>query len=100
MSTLHTVNKALSRSPVLESCLRLLQAGDALLLLEDGVYAARQNAVERSLWHDIPQDVRLYVLGPDLVARGISGLQAGFTVVDDAGFVQLCCDCDKTVSWF
>jgi len=100
MSTLHTVNKPLSRSPVLETCLRLLKSGDALLLLEDAVYAARVNAAENSLWQNLPDGVSLYVLAPDLTARGISNLREEFITVDDAGFVQLCCDCDKTASWF
>ncbi len=100
MSTLHTVNKPLTRSPVLKSCLRLLQAGDCLLLLEDGVYEARDYPDRDSVWADLPAGVTVYVLEPDLAARGLAMTDNRMTCVDDAGFVQLVCDCERTVSWF
>lgn len=100
MSTLHTVNKPLTRSPVLKSCLRLLQAGDSLLLLEDGVYEARDYPGRDAAWSDLPPDVTVYVLEPDLAARGLEPPTDNITCVDDAGFVQLVCDCERTVSWF
>ena len=47
---LHIVNKSPYERNALESCLRLAQPGSALLLIEDGVYAAtRGNACEASL---------------------------------------------------
>ena len=42
---LHIVNKSPSQTRTLASCLRLAQDGSAVLLIEDGVYAAtRGNA--------------------------------------------------------
>jgi len=40
MSTLHTVNKSPFDRSSLETCLRLAGKGNAVLLLEDGVYGA------------------------------------------------------------
>ncbi len=38
MSTLHTVNKSPFATQALLSCLNHAKAGDAVLLIEDGVY--------------------------------------------------------------
>ena len=37
---LHTVNKSPFENRALETCLRLARQGSAVLLIEDGVYAA------------------------------------------------------------
>ncbi|MEX1197141.1 MAG: sulfurtransferase complex subunit TusB [Pseudohongiellaceae bacterium] len=100
MSALHVVNKPQSRSQTLRSCLRLLQPGDALLLIEDGVYACADTGENRLLWQNLPADVSCHVLQPDLDARGITLPLTAFALVEDAGFVDLVCRHDKTLSWF
>jgi len=40
MTTLHTVNKFHLTSPALQSCFSVVSPGDAILLIEDGVYGA------------------------------------------------------------
>lgn len=95
MSVLHTVNKA----AVLDGCLRLLGPGDALLLIEDGVYAAVDNPQNRDLWQSLPDTVERYVLENDVRARGVEQ-GSSFTAVGDAGFVDLVCRHDKTLNWF
>ncbi len=40
MSILHTVNKSPFEKNNLESCLRYAKSGSAILLIEDGIYAA------------------------------------------------------------
>ena len=42
MSTLHTVNKSPFERNALKSCLGHLTAGDAVLMIEDGVVGARK----------------------------------------------------------
>ncbi len=101
MSTvLHTLNRPGYRDVPLRTCLALLRPGDALLLIEDGVYAAVDTPGNRELWHGLPERVACHVLAPDVHARGLSRLQSVFTPVDDAGFVDLVCHHDKTVNWF
>jgi tRNA 2-thiouridine synthesizing protein B len=96
--TLHTLNRAPSQSALLTDCLNATSNGDALLLLEDGVYCALDN--DHSLLQ-LPEGVRCYVLAADVAARGLGArLKPDITLIDDAGFVQLCCDHDKVLSWF
>lgn len=99
--TLHTYNKTLSAGEARwQNCLRMLAPGDGLLLIEDGVYLTAQlraGTQGRSL---IPQGVRLYVLNPDVIARGISGkIPADFSGIDYTGFVQLCLAYPRVVNW-
>lgn len=96
---LHTLNRAPGDVLCLTRCLNSLDSGDALLLIEDGVYAAL-NAYQNH-FTSLPAEVRLYALEPDLVARGIAdSLNAAFEPIDDAGFVSLACTQDKVISWF
>jgi len=100
MSTLHVVNKPHSRGLALRSCLRLLQPGDALLLIEDGVYASTDTGENRLFWQNRPDEVSLHALEPDLNARGIALPLPAFERIDDAGFVNLVCGHTRTLSWF
>jgi len=86
--SLHTFNK-----PPTPARLQLLAAGDAVLLLEDAVYAA-QTALP------LPAGVALYVLAADLAARGISAsIRPNSCFVDYAGFVDLSLAHDKVINW-
>ncbi|HQX07716.1 MAG TPA: sulfurtransferase complex subunit TusB, partial [Zoogloea sp.] len=86
---LHIVNKSPLERNALESCLRVAQGG-ALLLTEDAVYAAtRGNAAAASITAAMGK-LKVYVLGPDLDARGMTDrLIEGVASVDYAGFVDL-----------
>ena len=55
MSTLHTVNKSPFGNGTLLSCLNHCKPGDAVLLIEDGVYGALQGRVAR-IGADAAQD--------------------------------------------
>jgi tRNA 2-thiouridine synthesizing protein B len=99
--TLHTYNKSLSAGEArLQNCLRMLTAGDSLLLLEDGVYLTAQLHEGAPLRSQLPPGVALYALAPDIAARGISGkIPADFSGIDYAGFVQLCLAHARVVNW-
>lgn len=86
---LHTINKSPFMSSNLETVIRLVQSGDSILFLEDGVYAAQAGTKVQEKINDLKKNASLYVLGPDLEARGISKLIDGVTTVDYDGFVQL-----------
>lgn len=95
---LHIVNKSPDSSAALADCLRLCRKSDALLLIEDGVYAALPGP-----WLDrlLAATDRLYALTPDLAARGLTErCDSRITRIDYAGFVQLCCDHQPVQSWF
>mgnify|MGYP001765221241 CR=1 FL=1 len=102
MSTLHTVNKSPFDRGSLASALAHALPGDAILLIEDGVVGARAAAQKTA---DLVQAAMpacsLYVLGPDLAARGIpvTDVVGGMTVVDYAGFVDLVAGHDRTQAW-
>ncbi|MBU0498677.1 MAG: sulfurtransferase complex subunit TusB [Gammaproteobacteria bacterium] len=97
MSMLHLVNKSPYERNSLDTCVGYVKAGDTLLLIEDGVYAAMSGSKAAAKLSGL--DVA--VLGPDLAARGIGEdrLIDGVTVVDYAGFVDLATDKDKVQSW-
>ena len=98
---LHTVNKSPFEKNSLDTCLRLAQAGSAILLIEDAVYAAMQDtAVAPKLQHAVNTH-RLYVLEPDMQARGLEPqrLIEGIERVDYAGFVKLAAEHERCQSW-
>jgi tRNA 2-thiouridine synthesizing protein B len=95
---LHIVNKSHRQTTSLESCLRLAQDGQALLLIEDGVYAATKTGA--AALAPALKRLKVYALQPDLEARGMAGaLAEGVTAVDYGGFVDLVAEHATTQSW-
>ncbi len=96
---LHIVNKSPLANTTLESCINTATGGD-ILLIEDAVVAATAgNAFEGRL-RDAMGRFRIYVLQPDLDARGLGDkLMAGATAVDYGGFVDLTAGNSNCQSW-
>jgi tRNA 2-thiouridine synthesizing protein B len=96
---LHIVNKSPLERNALDACLRVAQGG-ALLLTEDAVYAAtRGNAAVEKITAAMAS-MKVYVLGPDLDARGMSDrLIEGVTSVGYDGFVDLVAEYPTNQSW-
>lgn len=101
MAMLHTVNKSPFERNALQACLRHAKPGASVLLIEDGVYAALKNTTVTEQVTRVMNDVKVYVLGPDLAARGMSEqpLIDGIEVVDYSGFVDLTTEHDNVQSW-
>ncbi|MBI2242295.1 MAG: sulfurtransferase complex subunit TusB [Magnetospirillum gryphiswaldense] len=101
MSTLHTVNKSPFERANLQSCLGHAQAGDSVLLLEDAVVAAMAATAMAPKLADAAQSVKIFVLGPDLKARGLdpAGVADGIGVVDYDGFVDLAAENSTVHAW-
>ena len=101
MATLHTVNKSPFDRNSLESCVRLAAKGSAVLLIEDGVYGAMKGTGKSDVVNKAMGDLKFYVLGPDLEARGIAQdkLIDGIETVDYTGWVNLCGDYSTTNAW-
>ncbi len=101
MSTLHTVNKSPFATQALLSCLNHCKDGDAVLMIEDGVYGGVSGTGMASMVEDKMKSVTLYVLSPDLSARGIDAARLidGIQGTDYAGFVELVAKHDRTQNW-
>ncbi|MDG2337256.1 MAG: sulfurtransferase complex subunit TusB [Gammaproteobacteria bacterium] len=96
MSCLHTISKS-PDTQLLESCLKIIADGDAILFTEDGTYytnsARKLEAIDKTC--------KIYGLREDMLARAILTKAAdSVELIDTARFVKLCCDHDKIVSWF
>jgi tRNA 2-thiouridine synthesizing protein B len=95
---LHTVNKSPFQNNSLSDCSRYVQAGDVVLLLEDGVFAAQAGTSQTALLEKMMEQVTVYALRADLKARAIRELVAGVQITDYAGFVELI-EQHKVHSW-
>ena len=97
---LHIVNKSPYERNALESCLRLAQSGSALLLIEDGVYAAAKGTAVSPRIEAALKTVKIYALKSDLEARGMQNrVMDGVRLVDYGGFVDLVVEHDAVQSW-
>ena len=97
---LHTVNKSPYNNHSFHDCLTLCSAGDSILLIEDGVFAAlAQGQAAQKI--DQQPTIKFYALKADVTARGLCNkLHAAITVVDDAGFVDLTISHRNIQSWY
>ncbi|PLX43313.1 MAG: sulfurtransferase complex subunit TusB [Hyphomicrobiales bacterium] len=96
---LHLVNKSPFERQAFESCLGVARKGSAILLIEDGVYAALKNTPFEAKVTEAIKDVKICVLGPDLEARGVDQVIEGVEVVDYGGFVDLTTEHNPVQSW-
>ena len=97
---LHTVNKSPSERNALESCLAYVKKGSAILLIEDGVYAAVKGTETAKKLEAAMKTTPVYALQPDLEARGMNGrVLDGVKLVDYGGFVDLVAEHPTVQSW-
>jgi len=98
---LHLINKSPFDRNALDTCLRLAAPGGSVLLIEDGVYAAMRHADSADAVIKGMKDLKFYVLGPDVAARGLNDISLidGIDVVDYGGFVDLVVEHDVAQSW-
>ena len=97
---LHTVNKSPFDHNALETCLKFATQGSALLLIEDGVYAATRDTAVSTRVQEAMKSVSIYALKPDVEARGIQNrVMDGVRLVDYGGFVDLVAEHNAVQSW-
>ncbi len=97
---LHTVNKSPFDHSTLETCLKFAKQGSAVLLIEDGVYAAARGTAVSKQVEEALKNVSIYALKPDLEARGMQNrVMDGVRLVDYGGFVDLVVEHDTVQSW-
>lgn len=101
MAMLHTINKSPFQTRTLESCLAHACDGGSVLFIEDAVYGVMRGTPIETKMRDAMKTLHLYVLGPDLEARGMptGKVLDGVKVVDYAGFVDLATQHDSVQSW-
>lgn len=97
---LHIVNKSPFQTSTLDTCLRMAQPGNALLLIEDGIYAATVGSATEERIRASCVTLKVYALQPDMDARGVTAkLIDGVMLVDYAGFVDLTVEHSTSHSW-
>jgi tRNA 2-thiouridine synthesizing protein B len=97
---LHIVNKSPFDRGALEACFRFAREGSAVLLIEDGVYAATRDTAVAKQVEEALKNVSIYALAPDLEARGMqSRVMDGVRLVDYEGFVDLVVEHNAVQSW-
>lgn len=97
---LHIVNKSPLEKNSLDACLGVAQAGGALLLIEDAVYAATRGHQAADRIRAALGKLKVYALAPDVEARGMTGATIeGVTLVDYGGFVDLVVEHKNSQSW-
>ena len=96
---LHIINKSPLSNGSLDSCLRVAQGGD-ILLIEDAVYAAAASTAMEDKMREAMKSFKVHVLQPDLEARGMADrLIDGINSVDYGGFVELVAQSKNCQSW-
>lgn len=97
---LHTVNKSPFGNNTLAECLSVAKAGSAVLLIEDGVYAALKGSKVADSVTQAMANVDILALEPDVNTRGIQGkLIDGVKLVDYPTFVELATQHDRVQAW-
>ncbi len=86
---LHIVNKSPFSNGNLDTCLRIAQADDPILLMEDAVFAVKKRTSLERRMQETAGRHPVYALQADLKARGIKDVVDGVKVCDYSGFVEL-----------
>jgi tRNA 2-thiouridine synthesizing protein B len=92
---LHQVFVSPFRSPTLSLCIERLADDDAILLLQEAVYALQHPIMEQLQL--LPQPV--YILRADALARGLHSLSHEHLYISDAQWVALTLTFENIVSW-
>lgn len=96
---LHIINK--NNPQMISDCLGQMGDADALLLIENAVLCSLNKEsflIDKKIFNGL----YVYVLTPDLEARGFTQLQchSDITPIDYAGFVDLVAKKNPIRSWF
>ncbi len=101
MGVLHLVNRSPGETQALAQCLDRAGEGDAILLMQSGVYAAMKHSALASRMEQSIRKVNIHVLAPDLAARGIAAeeVMKGIELISYEGFVNLSISHGPILSW-
>ncbi len=99
MTTLHILNASPAQTTQLSSCLRVLSAGDSIVLCGEAVQALRAGSAAAEQLQACDRTFQLYALEEDAVARAIDSGSMPVTLLDYPAFVALSIDCARVNSW-
>lgn len=101
MSTLNIINKSPFEKRTLDQCLKRIGEGDSVLFIEDATISAVSGTSYSNQLLAASKQSPLYVLQPDLQARGFASaaLLEPVKSIDYAGFVELVVAHDRVHSW-
>nr|VFJ46673.1 MAG: tRNA 2-thiouridine synthesizing protein B [Candidatus Kentron sp. FW] len=101
MSMLHVVNKSPFEKTSLDSCLLHVKEGAAILLIEDGIYAALSGTSIMDKMEAAIKKCKVYALESDIKARGmdVAKVIGGIKVIGYGDFVDLTVAHDNVHSW-
>lgn len=86
---------------VAQQCLQSLVNGDALVLLNDGVYAGLASGALSETIAMLPAEISVLAIADDCRARGVHArLHSRIAQIDYPAFVALSCTHPRSVSWF
>lgn len=86
---LHIVNKSPFKFRNLDSCIRIAQPNDPIMLIEDGAYAALPGTSIEKLMKKALETHPIYAVQADLKARGVNEVIEGINLCDYSCFVGL-----------
>lgn|SRR5690554_5616707 len=99
MTTLHILNATPAQTTQLSSCLRVLSAGDGIVLCGEAVQALRADSVAAQQLLNADREYLLYALEEDVLARGIDTQALPVILLDYPAFVALCVAYSRVNSW-
>ncbi len=81
--------------------LRTLAPGDSVILLQEAVWLALATTSDAGLWSWLPNASCLFVLRPDLEARGLAdrNLHARVQAIDDPAWVEASERHARCITW-
>ena len=102
-ATLHTLNKTTQAHDLNLKLSQAICDGDAVILIEDGVYQclapfSAHNSTNDKPWPQLTKSI--YALKDDALTRGIPLTTDGITFVTYGEFVKLSLSHHKVVSWY
>lgn len=98
---LHILRHSPHSEPRFASCLRAINSGQSLLLIEDAVYGLLPGSSSRSSLEYLPATINIYAMDVDLQARGLAldDIPSRVRIINYLMMVELSLEHAKVVSW-
>ena len=93
---LHVISASPYKEQQLTQCLQRISVKDAVILIQDGVYALNETFIDQ---HLLPLAGRLYALHEDIIARGLPIDPQPAQSISYDEFVELTLRYDNVLSW-
>lgn len=94
---LHIIKSSPFVSHALTECLQFIGDGDTIIFIQDAVVAVASHHQFSALLANLPDNIGVYVLSEDLIARGLT-CQVG-KAINYKEFVGLTLSCRQNQTW-